>query len=134
MQLETPRTANHTSVPLSAPCLALPSPQGPGFIFLYHPALGPLWDVISQKVVGGSLAPRSELVLELAEARLLDVHVDGSLQVGACVLAQGWLVVWECPGAGGYVVPAGYSVEMRMVRACRWLGRHNGKEPAGGWS
>ncbi len=68
--------------------MALPSsPQGPGFIFLYHPALGPLWDVISQKVVGGSLAPRSELVLELAEARLLDVHVDGSLQVGARVLA-----------------------------------------------
>lgn len=57
--------------------------QGPGFIFLYHPALGPLWDVISQKVVGGSLAPRSELVLELAEARLLDVHVDGSLQIYA---------------------------------------------------
>lgn len=24
--------------------------QGPGFIFLYHPALGPLWDVIGQKV------------------------------------------------------------------------------------
>ena len=24
--------------------------RGPGFIFLYHPALGPLWDVICQKV------------------------------------------------------------------------------------
>jgi hypothetical protein len=24
--------------------------RGPGFIFLYHPALGPLWDVIGQKV------------------------------------------------------------------------------------
>ena len=24
--------------------------KGPGFIFLFHPALGPLWDVIGQKV------------------------------------------------------------------------------------
>ncbi len=58
-------------------------PQGPGFIFLFHPALGPLWDVISQKVVGGSLAQGGELVLELAEARLVDVHLDGSLQARA---------------------------------------------------
>lgn len=29
--------------------------RGPGFIFLYHPALGPLWDVISQKVCGCSM-------------------------------------------------------------------------------
>lgn len=39
--------------------------RGPGFIFLHHPALGPLWDVIAQKLRGGRLAPRSELVLEV---------------------------------------------------------------------
>ena len=39
--------------------------QGPGFIFLFHPALGPLWDVIAQKLRGGALAPRSEVVLEV---------------------------------------------------------------------
>ena len=39
--------------------------KGPGFIFLYHPALGPLWDVIVQKVRGGALMPGSELVLEV---------------------------------------------------------------------
>ena len=39
--------------------------KGPGFIFLYHPALGPLWDVIAQKVRGGALAHGSELVLEV---------------------------------------------------------------------
>ncbi|GLC45555.1 hypothetical protein PLESTB_001205700 [Pleodorina starrii] len=57
--------------------------KGPGFIFLFHPALGPLWDVISQKVVGGSLTHGSELVLEVAEARLQQLHLDGSLQICA---------------------------------------------------
>jgi hypothetical protein len=57
--------------------------HGPGFIFLFHPALGPLWDVISQKIRGGALLDGSELVLEVAEARLLDVTVDGSLLVYA---------------------------------------------------
>ncbi|KAG2430555.1 hypothetical protein HXX76_010074 [Chlamydomonas incerta] len=57
--------------------------KGPGFIFLFHPALGPLWDVISQKLVGGGLAQGSELVLECAEARLVDVDIAGSLQVYA---------------------------------------------------
>lgn len=57
--------------------------QGPGFIFLFHPALGPLWDVIAQKIRGGALQDGSELVLEVAEARLVDVTVDGSLLVFA---------------------------------------------------
>ena len=39
--------------------------SGPGFIFLFHPALGPLWDVIAQKLRGGALAPGAELVLEV---------------------------------------------------------------------
>ncbi len=45
--------------------------RGPGFIFLYHPALGPLWDVIAQKVRGGALAPGAELVLEVWGAACL---------------------------------------------------------------
>lgn len=57
--------------------------HGPGFIFLYHPALGPLWDVIGQKVRGGELAPRAELVLEVAAAALYRVRVDGSLLIRA---------------------------------------------------
>lgn len=39
--------------------------RGPGCIFLFHPGLGPLWDVIAQKLRGGVLAPGSELVLEV---------------------------------------------------------------------
>eukprot|EP00887_Chlorella_sp_A99_P002643 scaffold6.g2643.t1 len=58
---------------------------GPGFIFLFHPGLGPLWDVIAQKVRGGSIAERSEVQLEVAELCWEDVHVAGSLIVRAAV-------------------------------------------------
>jgi hypothetical protein len=50
-------------------------------VFLFHPALGPLWDVVRQKVAGGRVARGSELVLDLAEARLRDVALDGSLRI-----------------------------------------------------
>ena len=40
--------------------------HGPGFIFLFHPCLGPLWDIIAQKVRGGALTPGSELILEVS--------------------------------------------------------------------
>lgn len=36
--------------------------RGPGFIFLFHPALGPLWDVIAQKIRGGAVLDGRELV------------------------------------------------------------------------
>ena len=39
--------------------------KGPGFIFLFHPALGPMWEVIAQKIRGGALMHGSELVLEV---------------------------------------------------------------------
>lgn len=57
--------------------------NGPRFIFLFHPALGPLWDVIAQKLRGGRLVGRSEFVLEVAEADISDLHVDGSFIVDA---------------------------------------------------
>ena len=43
--------------------------RGPGFVFLHHPALGPLWEVIGQKLRGGRLAHGAEVVLEVAEAQ-----------------------------------------------------------------
>eukprot|EP00955_Chlamydomonas_euryale_P045004 353034-Chlamydomonas_euryale.AAC.1 len=57
--------------------------KGPGFLALFHPALGPVWEVIAQKLVGGALHQGSELVLEVAEAALRNVDVRGSLLVRA---------------------------------------------------
>ena len=55
--------------------------KGPGFIFLFHPALGPLWEVVAQKINGGKMHEKSEIQLEIAEASITNVEVDGSLVV-----------------------------------------------------
>ena len=54
---------------------------GPGFIFTIHPALGPLWEIIAQKLRGGSIARKSEVKLEIAELNWENVRVDGSLLI-----------------------------------------------------
>ena len=56
---------------------------GPNFIFLFHPALGPLWDVVRQKVAGGTIAAGAELVLEIAEVEIKGLDLAGSLLVRA---------------------------------------------------
>lgn len=55
--------------------------QFPPYLVHIHPALGPLYTIIGQKIRGGSLALGSHLVLEIAELELLQLHLDGSLQI-----------------------------------------------------
>lgn len=55
--------------------------SGPSFIFLYHPALGPLYSIISQKLTGGRLAKKSELHLQIAELRCENLDLKGSLSI-----------------------------------------------------
>lgn len=57
--------------------------KGPQFSFVYHPALGPVWDVIQQKIHGGSLATGSEVELEISELQWEHVNVNGSLLIEA---------------------------------------------------
>lgn len=56
---------------------------GEGCIISYHPALGPLYAIIVQKIRGGKLAAGSELRLEIAEVEIEQLDLDGSLQVRA---------------------------------------------------
>jgi len=65
----------------------------PETIFLYHPALGPLYNLIEQKLCGGRLSYGSELILELADISISKLNLEGSMQVigeeienGSCVL------------------------------------------------
>lgn len=58
-------------------------PQGLGFNFYYHAALGPLWKIIQQKIYGGVLSPRSELSLDIAEIEIKNLVLSGSLQIEA---------------------------------------------------
>ncbi len=61
--------------------------QGPSSILLFHPALGPLYSVIAQKIRRGKMAPGSELQLEIAEADIEDLDLTGSLLIeSACPL------------------------------------------------
>jgi len=57
---------------------------GPQALFIYHPALGPLYSIIGQKIQRGSLAKNSELQIEAQEVFIRDLHVDGSL----CIMAE----------------------------------------------
>lgn len=55
--------------------------SGPSFVFFYHPALGPLYEVIDKKLVGGRLAMNSELNLQIADIYMENLDIDGSLSV-----------------------------------------------------
>jgi len=77
----------------------------PPFLFLFHPALGPTWDVVAQKIKGGALAEGSELVLEVAEARVVDLRVKGSLLVSA----DSPLGHWTAPFAPSHSSPSSSS-------------------------
>lgn len=57
--------------------------EGPSFLFSYHPALGPLYSIIGQKVRGGRLEDGSELQLEIADLELENLSLDGSLLIHA---------------------------------------------------
>ncbi len=57
--------------------------NGPSFIALLHPALGPLYGVIAQKIRGGVLTEGSEMQLEIAELFMDNVRIRGSLLVYA---------------------------------------------------
>lgn len=57
--------------------------NGPDWIVLFHPAFGMLYSIISQKVRGGRLAKGSECILEIVEADIENLDLDGSLLVEA---------------------------------------------------
>lgn len=57
--------------------------RGPNCIILFHPALGPLYSIIAQKIRGGRLAENAELQLEIAEADMSQLELEGSLLIEA---------------------------------------------------
>jgi hypothetical protein len=55
--------------------------QGPNLSFFFHPALGPFWEVIGQKVSSGRLFSGAELELEIAELYLRNFSIRGSFRL-----------------------------------------------------
>lgn len=57
--------------------------QGPSLMVNYHPALGPNFSIIAQKIRKGKIFENSELQLEIAELDLENLELDGSLMIHA---------------------------------------------------
>ena len=55
--------------------------DGPSFLFSFHPAMGPLWTVIGQKLSEGTIAAGSELEMDIAEIACHGLRLDGSLRI-----------------------------------------------------
>jgi hypothetical protein len=55
--------------------------QGPNLSFFFHPALGPFWEIIGQKVSSGRLFSGAEFELEIAELYLRNFSVRGSFRL-----------------------------------------------------
>ena len=55
--------------------------EGPGFIIHYHPALGPVYSVIGQKVRHGRMHKGAELQLEIAEVDIDRLDLSGSMLI-----------------------------------------------------
>lgn len=55
--------------------------KGPNCLILFHPALGPLYSIIRQKIRNGRLGQGSEIQLEIAEADIENLDLNGSLVI-----------------------------------------------------
>ncbi|MDN3505222.1 MAG: UTP--glucose-1-phosphate uridylyltransferase [Rhabdochlamydiaceae bacterium] len=53
----------------------------PPYFITYHPALGPNYSIIRQKIKGGQIAFGSYMNLEVAELAMNSVNLDGSLSI-----------------------------------------------------
>jgi hypothetical protein len=60
----------------------------PPFLLSYHPALGPLYNLIAKKLQKGSLEGHSELVLEIAELNCFRLNLNGSFRIFASDLSS----------------------------------------------
>jgi len=57
--------------------------KGPPFLFSAHPALGPLFSIIGQKLYGGRLASKSELHLDICDLECKNLELQGALLIHA---------------------------------------------------
>lgn len=55
--------------------------MGPEFVFLYHPALGPLYSIIQRKMQKGNLSIGAELNLEISDLLIDGLSLNGSLRI-----------------------------------------------------
>jgi UTP---glucose-1-phosphate uridylyltransferase len=57
------------------------SSDRPSHLLLFHPSIGPLWEVMRQKLGSGRLGYGAEMVIDCSEVRFTQMRLDGSLRV-----------------------------------------------------
>lgn len=57
--------------------------EGPSVHITYHPALGPIYSIIAQKIQQGTLAKNSVLMLDISELEIFNLKLNGALIVQA---------------------------------------------------
>lgn len=57
--------------------------EGPSCIFIFHPALGPIYEIIGQKIQQGEFLNGAELQLEITEVEIKNLHLQGSCLITA---------------------------------------------------
>lgn len=62
--------------------MELPEKEAP-FVIHMHPALGPLYSIISQKISKGKIYSGALLELEIAELKIEDLELEGALRIHA---------------------------------------------------
>lgn len=75
---------NHCSFKVpSQPQISEYQQRGLSFVFSYHPALGPIYEVIGQKIREGTLEEGAELIVEAADVDIERLHLKGSFEIKA---------------------------------------------------
>jgi len=77
---------------------------GPNFTALFHPAVGGLYSVISQKIRGGKIGEGAEFVVEASEIDIAKLDLDGSLLIEADAVMgkkdNAGIIVYDCESCG----------------------------------
>ena len=55
--------------------------NGPNFIILFHPILGPLYETIAEKIQKGKMSSYSEMQLNIANLKINNLNLDGSMHI-----------------------------------------------------
>lgn len=81
VQLPPPFTLEQYLYPFSPKGGEIGSPHAFPIHLIFHPALGPIYEVMAQKISGGHWMGGSELQLEIAELELVNLELQGTLLI-----------------------------------------------------
>ena len=99
--------------------------KGPSIIADFHPAIGPLWEIIAQKIRKGKFSYGAELILEIADINIENLSLTGSLIIEATNITGK-------RNSNGEIIDSSYTGKCVLknikVENCGFLPFHNNKD------